>query len=65
MDDKLLHEQAKSILREELADHKVKLCSCNWSKQKAGATLEVRDICYTQMWALGIISSKDVVEDTK
>ena len=62
--EQLLHEQAQSILQEEFIDHQHKLCGCNWRKQKAGATLEVKDICYTQMWITGIISDKDVVENS-
>ena len=65
MEDQLLHEQAQSILHEELADHRVKLCGCDWKKEKEGLLLETKDLCYTQMWALGIISDREVVEDTK
>lgn len=65
MEDKFLKEEAQSILQEEFTDHQLKLCGCNWRKQKQGATLTTQDVCYTQLWELGLISDKEVVEDSK
>lgn len=64
MEQQLLQEQAMSILQESLIDHAHKVCDCNWQKEKEGLPLRVADICYAKMWSLGLISNKDVVEDS-